>query len=62
MRDTIREYIEQANVDGVFVNVPGTLPYVPGTFGLDEALKVIKESSTARLANRKDSAFKVYKA
>jgi hypothetical protein len=55
---SIKKYILQAPVDAVMVNVPGTVPLSP--YGLEEALKVINESSVAHLANRSDFAFTVY--
>lgn len=54
---SIDKYINQAQVDGVMVNVTGASIVT----GLKEALKVISESGVARMASRKDDAFTVYK-
>ncbi|HFE2915044.1 TPA: hypothetical protein ACF3A8_005392 [Klebsiella pneumoniae] len=53
---SIDKFINQAMVDGVLVNVTGASIVT----GLKEALKVVSESSVARMANRKDEAFSVY--
>jgi hypothetical protein len=57
--DSIKKFYEQAGVDAVFINVPGTLNASP--FGLEDALKVVNESKLMRYSERSDPAFKVYK-
>lgn len=57
---TIRQFFAGACVDAIIVNVAGTIfPFSDN--GLDNALKVIDESSTCRLALRNDEPFKVFK-
>jgi len=58
-KDSIRKFIEEGSVDGVMVNVPGTVPLSP--FGLEEALEVVSESGVVHLAKRYNPAFTVYK-
>ena len=57
---SIRKYIEDAEVDGVIVNVAGTIfPFSDN--GLDDALDVINESNNCRLAVRRDNPFVVFR-
>lgn len=59
-KSSIREYLEDIEVDGVMVNVRGAS--LGGRFndGLQDALEVVKESPKLRLATRKDSVIKVH--
>jgi hypothetical protein len=58
-KSSIKKYFDDTHVDGVMVNVPGTLTVFDIT-GLQEALQVVNESSVVRMAKREDNAFLVY--
>lgn len=53
---SIYKYVNEAEIDGLMVNVPGVSPFT----GLKQALKVISESNKSRMAVRKDNAFIVH--
>lgn len=57
--NSIKKYIEEALVDAVMVNVPGTIPLSDN--GLAEALKVIYESDICHMAEKTDNAFSLFK-
>jgi glycerophosphoryl diester phosphodiesterase len=54
---SILKFVEGGGVDGVMVNVPGVIGPL---YGLENALTVVRSSSGARMAKRRDPAFALH--
>ncbi len=56
---TMKQFVEDVEVDGIMINVPGTIFGIAPT-GLKEAINVISQSTKVRMAKRSDDPFSVY--